>query len=141
MTTLAERIVKSSSSPATEVSRGRQGSHSEKAPARLVHTTVGAKVLSLLQAPARPGKLVTQVQVDHFRKLFHELFSLYEIDTISKICAISPSNYSLDILTFNGYCMASIVMHKFINIITSCWYPGPVCHMFWSGIGCRSIKR
>ena len=29
------------------------------------------------------------------------------------------SNYDLDILTFNGRCMASVVMHKFINIITS----------------------
>ena len=29
------------------------------------------------------------------------------------------SNYDLDIMTFNGRCMASVVMHKFINIITS----------------------
>ena len=29
------------------------------------------------------------------------------------------NNYDLDIMTFNGRCMASVVMHKFINIITS----------------------
>ena len=29
------------------------------------------------------------------------------------------SNYDIDVMTFNGRCMASVVMHKFINIITS----------------------
>ena len=40
------------------------------------------------------------------------------------------SNYDIDVMTFNGRCMASVVMHKFINIITSRDYKVGVCLSF-----------
>ena len=41
------------------------------------------------------------------------------------------SNYDIDVMTFNGRCMASVVMHKFINIITDRDFKvGVLCSLF-----------